>query len=104
MLDRGHDPGASFFLSFFIVELKQKFCPAAPQVLFELGHHFDILILEGTAQRLLPACFILCKKSNPVYSDSVKWARNPDSTEPVMSVLMSMSSNEQTKKLRCQIN
>ncbi len=28
-------------ISFLVVELKQKFCPAAPQVLFELGHHFE---------------------------------------------------------------
>ena len=40
MLDRGNYPGASF-ISFLVVELKQKFCPAAPQVLFELGHHFE---------------------------------------------------------------
>jgi hypothetical protein len=40
MLDRGNYPGASF-ISFLVVELKQKFCLAAPQVQFELGHHFE---------------------------------------------------------------
>ena len=40
MLDCGNYPGASF-ISFLVVELKQFFCPAAPQVLFELCHHFE---------------------------------------------------------------
>jgi hypothetical protein len=31
MLDRGNYPGSSF-ISFLVVELKQKFCPAAPHI------------------------------------------------------------------------
>ncbi len=54
------------------------------------------LILKGTTRKLLLTCFIVCKMSNPAYPDSVKWTRNPDSTKHLMSVLISISSNEQT--------
>ena len=62
MLDRGNYPGASF-ISFLVVELKQKFCPAAPQVLFEPQWVIilKILFLEGTTRKLLLTCFIVCK-------------------------------------------
>ena len=93
MLDRGNYPGASF-ISFLVVELKQKFCPAEHlKFCSSWVIILKILILEGTARKLLLTCFILCKKSNPVYPDSVKWTRNPDSTKHLMSVLMSISSN-----------
>ncbi len=73
----GHDSRCRFCLSWVII--------------------LKIPILEGsTARELLLIFNILCKKSNTVYPDSVKWTRNPDSTKNVRSVLMSISSNEQT--------
>jgi hypothetical protein len=73
MLDRGNDPGASFIFIYRRIQ-HLRFCLSSVII-------FEILILEGTARKLLPSFFILCKKSNPDYPYSVKWARNPDSTE-----------------------
>ncbi len=50
---RGIYPGASL-ISFLIVELKNKPCPAAPQVLFELGASFwKILFCKAPRGNLL---------------------------------------------------
>jgi hypothetical protein len=92
----GNYPGASF-ISFLVVELKQKFCPAAPQVLFTLGHHFENSHSERHHAETSSNLFYSVQNEQPCPPDSVKWTRSPDSTKHVMSVLISIPSNEQTK-------
>ncbi len=53
---------------FLVVELKQKFCPAAPQVLFELGHHFGNSHSGKHRAETSSSMFYLVQKEQPCLS------------------------------------
>ncbi len=54
-------------ISFWVVELKQKFCPA-PQVLFELGHHFGNSDSGRHHTETSSSMFYLVQKEQPCLS------------------------------------